>query len=64
GAILMQRGKIKNKGVLPPEACVDPMDFLQLMREVLSIDDSDETKKSPVIFESIDENGNVKKMEF
>lgn len=64
GAILMQRGKIKEKGVLPPEACVDPMAFLQLMREVMSIDDSDESKKSPVIFESIDENGKVKKMEF
>ena len=28
GAIMLVQGGIKGKGVLPPEACVDPMDFI------------------------------------
>lgn len=64
GAILIQRGQIAAKGVLPPEAAVDPMDFLALMREALDIDDKQEGRQSPVIFESIDEAGNVKRMDF
>lgn len=61
GAVLMIRGKIKEKGVLPPEACVNPMEFMSLMQEVLKV------KKvggegSPLIIESIDEAGNVKRM--
>jgi len=32
GAILMATGKIKEKGVLPPEACVNPMDLLELAK--------------------------------
>ena len=53
----MQMGKLKGTGVLPPEACVDPMDFIQLMKEVLKTDDSVEERKTPVIFESIDDEG-------
>ncbi|MHA1684361.1 MAG: saccharopine dehydrogenase family protein [Promethearchaeota archaeon] len=64
GVIMMQRGKIKKKGVFPPEACVDPMTFIALMQEVLSLDESKDSKKSPLIFESIDENGNSKRMDF
>nr|MDO8108742.1 saccharopine dehydrogenase NADP-binding domain-containing protein [Candidatus Sigynarchaeota archaeon] len=64
GAILLQRGKIKQKGVLPPEACVDAMTFMSLMSEALSLNEKDESKKSPVIFESIDEHGVVKRQEF
>lgn len=64
GAILMQQGKLDGKGVLPPEACVKPMDFIQTMRTVLKTDDSVEEKRAPVIFESIDGDGNVKQMKF
>ncbi|MHA1793690.1 MAG: saccharopine dehydrogenase family protein [Promethearchaeota archaeon] len=64
GAILMKRGVIKEKGVLPPEACVGLMSFLSLMRELLPISKSEDGKKMPLIFESIDENGKVKKLEF
>jgi saccharopine dehydrogenase (NAD+, L-lysine-forming) len=32
GAILTATGKIKEKGVLPPEACVNPMDMLELAK--------------------------------
>lgn len=64
GAILMQQGKIKGPGVLPPEACVNPMDFIEVMKTILKTDDKDESRKSPVIFESIDDAGHVKRMEF
>jgi len=64
GAILLKRGKIKEKGVLPPEGCVNAMEFLSLMQESLGLNEQVESKKSPVIFESIDEEGNVKRQEF
>ncbi|MHA1820474.1 MAG: saccharopine dehydrogenase family protein [Promethearchaeota archaeon] len=64
GCILMQKGLIKEKGVLPPEAAINPMDFLQLMREVFAIDNTKEESRSPVIFQSIDGEGNVKTMRF
>jgi len=32
GAIIMATGKIKEKGVLPPEACVNPRDLLELAK--------------------------------
>ncbi|MHA1970017.1 MAG: saccharopine dehydrogenase C-terminal domain-containing protein, partial [Candidatus Hodarchaeales archaeon] len=38
GAVLMVRGLIEGKGVLPPEACVNPLDFLGIMREHLDLD--------------------------
>lgn len=64
GAILLQRGRIKQKGVLPPEAGIDAMQFLSLMQEAMGLDEKDKSKSSPLIAESIDEHGNVKKMEF
>lgn len=62
GAILIQRNKIKKKGVLPPEACVEAMDILQLMQELYQFSEKDEETRSPIIFQSIDEKGNVKKL--
>jgi saccharopine dehydrogenase (NAD+, L-lysine-forming) len=32
GAVLMNRGLIEGKGVLPPEACIKPLEFLSIMR--------------------------------
>ena len=32
GAALIQRGKVKTKGVIPPEGCTNPIDFLLLMQ--------------------------------
>ncbi len=64
GAILIQRGKINEKGVIPPEACVNVMDVLHLMKELLDVDEKDEKRKSPIIFQSIDEEGNVKTLKF
>ncbi|TFG19586.1 MAG: saccharopine dehydrogenase [Promethearchaeota archaeon] len=60
GALLMLKGKIKNgPGVLPPEACVDAMEFLSLMRKIMKVDGNDESKKSPLIIHKIDEKGNI-----
>jgi len=38
GAILMQQGKISEKGVLPPEGCVNPVDFIDLISKVMGLD--------------------------
>jgi saccharopine dehydrogenase (NAD+, L-lysine-forming) len=62
GAILMNRGKITEKGVLPPEACVNPMDFLGLMQETLGLEGAT-SEESPLIIESIDYEGNVERVE-
>lgn len=62
GAILMHRGKITEKGVLPPEGCVNPIDFLGLMQEHLRLDKMT-GGESPLIIESIDKDGNVKQLE-
>ena len=64
GAVLMNRGKIKEKGVLPPEACVNPSDFLKIFRKYFRLKSaSDEKGGSPLIVESIDAEGNVKRIE-
>jgi saccharopine dehydrogenase (NAD+, L-lysine-forming) len=64
GAILMLRGKIKEKGVIPPEACVTATDLIQLMNEILEVDETKEERKSPIIFQSIDKEGNKKTLKF
>jgi saccharopine dehydrogenase (NAD+, L-lysine-forming) len=62
GAILMHRGKITEKGVLPPEGCVKPIDFLGLMQEHLKLDKMT-GGESPLIIESIDKDGKVERLE-
>lgn len=61
GAILMKRGKITEIGVLPPEACVNPLDFLGLMQEHLKLDGMT-GKGSPLIIESIDKEGHIEQL--
>ncbi len=64
GAILMHRGKVEGKGVMPPEACVNPKDLLALMPEVMDLDKNKEGGESfgGFIIESVDKNGKVTKM--
>jgi len=62
GAVLMKRGKITEKGVLPPEACVDPLDFLGIMQEHLKLDKVS-SGDSPLIIESIDKDGKATRLE-
>jgi saccharopine dehydrogenase (NAD+, L-lysine-forming) len=62
GALMIQRGKVNEKGVIPPEACINPLEFLGVMREVFEV--SEEGEDSPLIFQSIDEEGNVETKKF
>jgi len=57
GAVLLNRKKITKRGVLPPEACVNPLDFLNVMQEHLGLETAS-GKGSPLTIESIDEEGN------
>jgi len=56
GAILMQRGKLRGTGALPPEACVDPLDVFALAREVLA---PEKMAGLPVTIEKMTEEGRV-----
>jgi len=61
GAIMLQRKLIQEKGVLPPEACVNPMEFLGILQEHLSLD-SASGGSSPLTIESINYKGKVEKI--
>ncbi|MFH1435481.1 MAG: saccharopine dehydrogenase NADP-binding domain-containing protein [Pseudomonadota bacterium] len=65
GAILMQTGRVRGKGVMPPEACVDPADFLAMVPEVMKLDKEKEGGKTfgGVVIEQVDEEGNVTKLD-
>ena len=65
GAILMFQGKISGKGVMPPEACVNPQDFIDLIPKVMKLDEKKEggDKFGGVIVEHIDEDGKVTKLD-
>ncbi|TFG05193.1 MAG: saccharopine dehydrogenase [Promethearchaeota archaeon] len=63
GAVLIQQGKIRKKGVLPPEGCVNVWHFMDLMKKALRIDAQDEARKSPLVIQAIDANGNEKEMQ-
>jgi saccharopine dehydrogenase (NAD+, L-lysine-forming) len=54
GAILMATGKVRAKGVNPPESCVSPLDFLELARSRVSLGDK---KGLPLVIEHIDRDG-------
>ncbi len=61
GATLIQRGKITTKGTFPPEAGVDPLEFLGVMRELLKLDRVTGAS-SPLLIQSIDAEGNIKEL--
>jgi saccharopine dehydrogenase (NAD+, L-lysine-forming) len=64
GALLMLRGKVTKKGVLAPEAAINPNDFLQLMPLVLGR--KGKSKKegdfNGIIVDRIDDNGQCHRM--
>jgi saccharopine dehydrogenase (NAD+, L-lysine-forming) len=64
GAILMLQGKVKGKGVLPPEGCLHPTDFLELVPKLMKLDRKKEGGQSfgGVIVEQVDENGRITKL--
>lgn len=61
GAIVMHQGKITMKGVMPPEACVDPQGFIALMPEIMKKDESSKKEGSfeGFLVEKIDEDGTI-----
>ena len=58
GAMLMGTGRIKEKGVLPPEACIEPMEALELARTKTSVGSGG--KGFPLVIEHIDKSGKSK----
>jgi saccharopine dehydrogenase (NAD+, L-lysine-forming) len=54
GVIIMATGKIKEKGVLPPEACVNPMDLLELAKTSVKAAGG---RGFPIVIEHIDKDG-------
>jgi saccharopine dehydrogenase (NAD+, L-lysine-forming) len=54
GAMIMATGKIKEKGVLPPEACVNPMDLLELAKTSVKTAGG---RGFPIVIEHIDTAG-------
>jgi saccharopine dehydrogenase (NAD+, L-lysine-forming) len=58
----MQQGKITRKGVLPPEGCVNPVDFIDLISKVMNLDKKDKDSHDEfggVIVQKIDGDGNI-----
>lgn len=66
GGILMYQGKITKKGVLPPEGCVDPEDFIGLLPTVMKLDEKKQGGKSfgGVIIERVDADGHITTIDF
>jgi saccharopine dehydrogenase-like NADP-dependent oxidoreductase len=65
GAILVKRGKVPAKGIMPPEACINPYDFLALLPEIMALEkrETGGLAFEGFLVESVDENGNVKKVD-
>ena len=65
GVMLMRRGKISAKGVLPPEGCVDAGEFLALASEVMLAGSRSRGGKSSttIFFETVGPDGSVTRTE-
>ncbi|NOY69366.1 MAG: NmrA family NAD(P)-binding protein [Deltaproteobacteria bacterium] len=65
GAILLATGKISKKGIFPPEGCINPLDFITLISDVMGLDKKvkDGASFSGVIVEEVDKDGNIKNIE-
>jgi len=64
GVILMDQGKVTAKGVLPPEGCVDPNDFINLRKAMKPIKQKGKKKAVEVLYaERIDARGKVTKFD-
>ena len=65
GAIFMQQGKIRGKGVLPPEGCMKPREFLDLWKPLMGVKDGEAGKSADtgIVIEKIDETGKMTLLE-
>jgi saccharopine dehydrogenase (NAD+, L-lysine-forming) len=61
GAILLQQGKVKGPGSVPPEGGINPIDFLMLVKPVLDAMPKTGTFEG-VILEKVDESGQVERV--
>ena len=61
-------GKLNGKGVLPPEACVDPKEFkfIDVVKPLMDMTEGEDGKspESNIISEHVDENGKVTVLDF
>lgn len=65
GALLMKQGKVRGKGVLPPEACLDAQEFVSLAIQKFAKDADERGKaREGLIVEEIDENGKSSRINF
>jgi saccharopine dehydrogenase (NAD+, L-lysine-forming) len=62
GAMLMGTGKVKGKGVLPPEGCVNPMEMLELLQTKVKLTGA--MAGASFTMEHIDKNGKSEKVDF
>jgi saccharopine dehydrogenase (NAD+, L-lysine-forming) len=60
GVVLMQLGKISAKGVLPPEGCVDPLEFISLAKQLGGYE---EEKEGGLFMEMVDSAGKVTQLD-
>jgi saccharopine dehydrogenase (NAD+, L-lysine-forming) len=64
GVILMDQGKVTARGVLPPEGCVDPNDFIRLRDIMRPVKRKGRKKAVEVLYaERIDSRGRVTKID-
>lgn len=64
GVILMDQGKVMPRGVLPPEGCVDPNDFINLRKTMKPIKQKGKKKAVEVLYaERVDARGRVTKID-
>lgn len=64
GVMLLAQGKIRKTGVLPPEACVDPEEFINLAPTLKVLQESGEDPGNNIFLEQINDQGEVKKIPF
>ncbi len=66
GAIMMQQEKVSGKGVLPPEGCIRPLEFIDVFRPLADMADADMGKsgESSLIVEQVDADGKVTTLDF
>ncbi len=55
----MERGKIKERRINPPEGCVNPMDFMELAKSSVKLG---KKKGLAIVVEYVDKSGQSKTM--
>jgi saccharopine dehydrogenase (NAD+, L-lysine-forming) len=65
GAIMVQQGKVAGTGVIPPEGCIQPREFIDLYMPLMEASDTDAGKsgESSLIIERVDARGNVTQLD-